>query len=74
MLSALSQWLLGGLFGVLFLFAGSLIFWLRLQGRRAPADGRLCGCHTPCQEHLYQIQEPGSQASATPPTETKETP
>ncbi|GAA4499887.1 hypothetical protein [Pseudaeromonas paramecii] len=76
MLSALSQWLLGGLFGVLFLFAGSLIFWLRLQGRRAPADGRLCGCHTPCQEHLYQIQEPARPATKNQPSryENKETP
>ncbi|MCD8548573.1 MAG: hypothetical protein LRY38_09235 [Aeromonadaceae bacterium] len=69
MLSTLSQWLLGGLCSLLFLFAGSLIFWLRLQGRRAPADGRLCGCHTPCQDHLYQIREPASPASMN-----KETP
>jgi len=74
MLSALSHWLLGILFSLVFLFAGSLIFWLRLHGRKAPPDGRLCGCHTPCQEHLYQIQEPGAQESATPPTEIKETP
>ncbi|WP_409421887.1 hypothetical protein ABHF91_02370 [Pseudaeromonas sp. ZJS20] len=69
MLSALSQWLLGGLCGLLLLFAGSLIFWLRLHGRRAPADGRLCGCHSPCLDHLFQIQEPDR-----PTSENKETP
>ncbi len=69
MLSALSQWLLGVLFSLLFLFAGSLIFWLRLHGRKAAPEGRLCGCHTPCQEHLYQIQEPEQAPSST---DTKE--
>ena len=67
MLSVLSQCVLPILFTWLNLLGVALLFWLRQVRKReltiSPETGqeRLCGYHTRCDEHLYQISEPVKQ-------------
>lgn len=64
MLSVLSQLALPILLTGLGLMGVTSLFWFRQARQRkvplsAEADEtRSCGCHTRCDEHLYQIAEP----------------
>ncbi len=64
MLPILSQWALPILLTWLSFMGVMFLFWLRQVRKRklelSPAadEERLCGCHTRCAEHLYQIAEP----------------
>jgi len=67
MLSILSQWALPILLTWLNFMGVSSLFWLRKVRKRKvelsheAGEERLCGCHTRCDEHLYQIAEPVKQ-------------
>ena len=64
MLSLLSQWGLPILLTWLGFMGVMSLFWFRQRRKRKPGSAsasgevRLCGCHTRCDEHLYQITEP----------------